>query len=978
MRCTGTFLALLLGTALAAAEVGDGFKPDFDPRRVSGPGPQSPQQSLAAIRTHKDLLVELVAAEPLLASPVAIDFGPDGRLWVAEMIDYPAGNKGDYKPGGRIVVLEATHGDRKYDKATVFLDNIPFPTGLTVWRKGLLVCTAPDILYAEDTDGDGKADVVRKLFNGFGDKNYQARVNSLEYGLDNWVYGSCGLFGGQIHSFAGGTINLGDRDFRVHPDTGVLEPATGRTQQGRVRDDWGNWFGCDNTNLLWHYPLADHYLCRNPHVIPPIAAVTVPDYPQSNKLYPITKLQLFKLSGPPGQTTAACGLGIYRDEVLGREYRGNAFICEPVNLLIHRLQLTPHGSTFSGRRAADETTSEFLASTDNWFRPVQARTGPDGALWVVDMYRYVIEHPRWIPPEDLARLDVRAGHDLGRIYRVRRRDGELHPWPRLDKLDIAGLVAALDTANGWQRDMSGQMLLWKGDPSAAPALQRLARKAARAEARLHALCVLDGLGKLSAEVVRQALADPHPGVRRHAVRLSERFLAAAPELGAGLVKLVDDGDGQVRLQLAYSLGEWRDPKAGRMLATLAQRHADDPYLTAAVLSSIRTDNIGEVLAGVLTDNPDKAPPDSLVRQLLDLAAALGKGDVPPAVLRQVTTPRQGQYARWQLAAVAGMLDALERRGQSLEQLAHGQAAEAIRRMLAAARATAVNDKTPTVDRAAAVQVLGREVDKRAADIALLGQLLVPQNDPTLQAAAVTALGRISDDHVPQVLTAGWAGLTPALRPEVLDLLLSRDAWQRQLLRAIEKNEVSAGHIDAARRQRLLEHKDTAIRTRAAKVFAGAVRPDRQKVVREYQDVLTLAGDRGRGKTVFAKTCAACHRLQDVGHAVGPDLAGLTTKSPQYLLTAILDPSMEVDSRYVEYMAATKTGRLFMGILASETATSITLRGQEGKDYALLRSDLDELRSTGKSLMPEGLERDLTRQDLADLIAFVTATAQPPK
>src|SRR5438552_11607898 len=290
-------------------QIGTRFKSPFDSQHTGGSRPLSPQQSLAAIRTKSELAVELIAAEPLVASPVAIDWGPDGRLWVAEMIDYPAGRNGDYKPGGRIRVLEDTDGDGRYDKSTVFLDNIPFPTGITVWRKGVLVCAAPDILYAEDTDGDGKADVVRKVFSGFGTGNYQARVNSLEYGLDGWLYGSCGLFGGTIECYplkgpAGGkparVVELGDRDFRIKPDEGLLEPATGRTQQGRVRDDWGNWFGCDNSTLCRHYPLPDHFIRRNPHAAPPESGVLVPDGPDPNRLYPARPdVQLLKNSGAP-------------------------------------------------------------------------------------------------------------------------------------------------------------------------------------------------------------------------------------------------------------------------------------------------------------------------------------------------------------------------------------------------------------------------------------------------------------------------------------------------------------------------------------------------------------------------------------------------------------------------------------------------------------------------------------------------------
>ncbi len=434
------------------------FPSQVETGKGQGSRPQSPEQSLRQMRTRSDMAIDLVAAEPLVTSPVAVDFGPDGKVYVAEMFDYPAGEDGTYGPAGRVRVLSSSKQNEILDTSTIFIDGIPFPTGVTVWRKGLLIAAAPDILYAEDSDGDGRADIVRKLFSGFGVDNFQARVNSLEYGLDGWVYGSCGLFGGSIKSFASDTpYQLGDRDFRIQPDTGAIEPAIGRTQQGRVRDDFGNWFGCDNMDLGRHYPLATHYIERNKSAPPPPVSSHVP---VDGKLVPGNDaLQLFKLSGGSGVATAACGIGIYRDELLGSSFHGNLFTCEPVNLIVHRVQLTPKDSTYVGHVASDEP-NEFVSSSDTWFRPVQARTAPDGSLWVLDMYRFVIEHPRWIPPESLDKIDPRAGANMGRIYRVRPRGEFKANWPRLDKLNTDQLVAALDSPSGWQRDMAMQMLTW--------------------------------------------------------------------------------------------------------------------------------------------------------------------------------------------------------------------------------------------------------------------------------------------------------------------------------------------------------------------------------------------------------------------------------------------------------------------------------------------------------------------------------------
>ena len=973
-----TRLAAGLEKSIVAAvrrQLDDAFRSTVDPGKTQGALPTTPEQSLAMIRTRPELEVELVAAEPLVMSPVAVDFGPDGRVWVAEMYDYPEGVDGDYRPGGRVRVLESSRADGRFDKSSVFLEGIPFPTGVTVWRKGLLICSAPDILYAEDTDGDGRADLVRKLFSGFGDMNYQGRVNSLEYGLDGWVYGSCGMLGGRITSFKGGeALALGNRDFRINPDTGAIEPVTGRTQQGRPRDDWGNWFGNDSGTLCRHYPLPDHYLLRNPYLLPPPSAVFVPAGPDPSRLFPISGgLQLFELSGPSGRPTAACGLGLYRDDLLGPELQGCAFICEPVNLLVHRMRLEPRGTTFAGLRAPDEVESEFLASTDAWFRPVQARTGPDGALWIVDMHRYVIEHPRWIPMADLARIDARTGYDLGRLLRVRSKNRPLRDWPRLDRLDHVELVKALDSDSGWQRDMALQMLLWSRDRRSVTALERLVAENERAQTRLHALCALDGLGAVTVETLHPAISDRHPGVRRHAIRISEQFLADHPVLGSDLLARVSDDDPQVRLQLALTLGQWNDPRAAPALAALAS--ATDPYQNAAVLSSLRSDNVSQVVAESMRRYGRESMTHDFVPKMLQVAAALSEPKSIPALLALIA-PTQGEaLASWQWTALAGIIEAIERRGESLEALPDSGTRRRLTEKIEEARGVVGDDQAIEATRLAALSLFGRLPSQADAELAVLERLLTPQSPAALQHGAAKVLGRVSDRRAIDVALQNWTGHSPALKGRLLDLFFSRRDGLEPLLAAIASGDVSRNEIDPQHRQQLLEHRDPSLRKEASRLFSGASNSDRAKVLEQYQSALLLTGDRSHGKVVFGKTCSVCHRVDDVGFMIGPDLAALAHKPPQSLLLEILDPSRNLDSRYVVYTAVTKNGRSFSGILASESASSVTLLGQEGKQETLLRVEIDELTGSQRSLMPEGLERDLSPQDMADLLAYLTARAQ---
>ena len=664
--------------------------------------------------------------------------------------------------------------------------------------------------------------------------------------------------------------------------------------------------------------------------------------------------------------------------------RNSTFVSEPVHNLIHREILTAKGVTFTSRRA-DRRAEVRVSGLQRQL--VSAHDDSDGAGRGVVGRRHVSRRHRasGVDSGGLAEAP-RFACGPGQGPHLPRLSGgaKLRKIPRLDRLDTAGLVVALESPNGWQRDTAQQMLLWRKDRSAVKLLELLTIACQRPLGRLHALCTLDGLGALSPALLRRALNDAHPGVRRHAVRLCEGRLAKSRELGDELLKRIGDDDAHVRMQLAYTLGEWDDARAGEALGQLALRDASDRYLTAAVMSSVHRKNLDGVLMAVMKGSGKAPPPASLVASLLRLANALGDSKAMVTLLKTISTPEKGGYAPWQFATLAGLLDALDERNAPLSQL-RKDASEELRAALkqvsslfAAARAVMADERSAQDDKLRAIRLLGRGLDHQQEDMTRLAELLVPQTPEELQAAAIVALGRLRSPRVPELLLRGWKAFVPAQRRQVLGVLFSRDKWLSAVLDAMESKQIAPTEIDAVLRQRLLAHRSAAMRRRATKLFADTINTDRQKVIDAYQSVLTLSGDTKKGTEIFRKNCAACHQLGGVGNTVGPDLASLGDKSPPALLIAILDPNRAVEARYVGYTATTKGGRTFTGVLAAETGNSITLIGSDGKKNVLLRGDLDELSSSGKSAMPEGLEKEIKPQDLADLIAHIRSQGPQPK
>jgi putative membrane-bound dehydrogenase-like protein len=994
------------GAALVLAAVALAAEPK--PGTPAG-GPLSPTEERTTFRVPKGFRVELVAAEPDVVDPVAMAFDENGRLFVCEMRGYPNGGVATGTiSNGRIKLLEDADGDGYFEKSSVFAEDLGFPTGVMPCKGGVLAAVAPDLLLLEDTKGTGKADRRRVLYTGFDLANIQQLLNSLQWGLDNWVYACAGGAGGTIRSAEKPDlppVTLRGRGIRFHPDLpGSLEPTSGGGQYGLAPDAWQRWFTATNSQHLRHIVLPDHYLRRNPALA--VGAVTrdIPDHGAACKLFRLSPFEAWRVERtarrkegpearrlpatelvPGGFATSACSPVVYVANAYPESYRGNTFVCDPANNLVHRDVLVPSGATFTARRAPGEESCEFLASTDNWFRPVHLTLGPDGALYVLDFYREVIETPLSLPEDIKKRLNLES-RGRGRIWRIVADTPEAREQarrrPALRKAPTADLVAHLADPNLWWRLTAQRLLVERQDATAIEPLERLARTAPSAAGRAHALWTLHGLKALRDELVDAALKDRDAGVREQALRLADDRLASGP-LRAAVVALAGDPSPRVRFQLAFTLGGSDAADAVAALAKLARQDAGDPWTQTAVLSSAGRSAAGllEALAGDRSFTRE-APAASL--QLLKrLAALVGTRGTDAELGRALALlGTAGKDAEpWQVALLDGLGQGLQNSTRPLARLWEAPPPSlrpAVARagaLFEQAAATARDEKRPPAERAAAVRLLGGGPFAPLA--AAAADLLTPQTPPELQLAAVRALSAHAGPAVAPLLLGAWAGYSPAVRREAAEALLARTERLPALLTALEEKKVLSNQLEPLRLEQLRRHPDAALRERARKVLAGQEAADRRKVVDAYRAALEWKADAARGKAVFKKNCTACHRLENEGTEVGPDLlSALRNKSREQLLADVLDPSREVDPRYLNYLVTTKKGQTLSGLIAAETASSITLRRGERSEDTLLRSQIEEIQATAKSLMPEGLEAQVSKQDMADLIAYLQAVAVP--
>jgi len=946
--------------------------------------PRTLNEALKSFESIDGFRMELVASEPLVVDPVAAAFDEDGNLFVAEMRDYP------YKPGpggspiGTIRKLIDKDGDGRFDESHVFADKLLWAAGVAPWKGGVFVTAPPDILYLKDTNGDHVADIRRKVFQGFGTKNQQAMLNNLQWGLDHKIYGSTAGNGGTIQAVAhpgSPPIDVSGRDFRFDPLTDALEPITGTVQFGTSFDDWGNRFLCSESKPLLHAVLPLHYLARNPYLpvsntIKDLAPAPVPIF----RISPIERWRQIRSSRRIAHgarsaeaagashhvVDAAAGVTIYRGGAYPSKYHGNAFVGDSQNNLIHRRVLEADGPTFRSRR--DDTGTEFVRSSDIWFRPVNLLNAPDGTLYALDMCREVIESIH-IPTDVMRHLDLTRGRDRGRIYRIAPPGYQYPGSPRLGQASTAELVEALESPHGWWRDTAHRLLFERQDAAAVPLLRKLLTEGSRPESRLHALWSLQGLNALTTADLLQALKDASPHVRRHATRLAEPRIDDAPELLNRILALVPQADPGDRFQLAFSLGASRSPRAASALAQIARTSVSDPWTRTAVLSS-SGEHI-DILLGDLLGDPafiDSADGTSFLGALASIVGARRDSrEVGQVVATIASALKPSNPARAQLTLAIG--EALKRSGARFDTTVSGpeEAKAYLDALETDARRIATDESAKLARRREAVRLLGCFSFTRSRET--LATLLNPRQSEAAQVVALQALAGYSEAEVAPLVLAHWREVTPKVREQALEVLLGRDDRALALLKAVADGQADAAPIGPAQRTRLLDHRDKTIQTLARQVL-GASSATREKVIASYQPMLSRTGDSARGMTLFGRECSSCHQIGKTGHAIGPDITSSASRDAEALLVHILDPNRYVAPNYVQYQVVDTAGRIYNGLVASQSATSLTLRREEGKEETLLRADIDEMISTGKSLMPEGLETKITPAEMADLIAYL--------
>ena len=965
-----------------------------------------PKEALSTFQLEPGFKIELLVAEPLISDPVDMEIDEFGRLYVVEMHGYPLDKSGT----GIIKLVSDTNGDGQMDKSIVFAEGLTLPTSIMRWKKGVLVTDAPNVLYYEDTDGDSKSDIRDTLLTGFALSNPQHNLNSPVYGIDNWIYlGHQGAVGTQTYlkEFgdpgteiyfpdhpAGPRLpeNASGRSVRFRLDQHLIETTSSNTQFGHTFDVWGRHILVSNANHIYQEVIAAQYLQRNPKLLIPDAAQSLSDHSDAAEVFPITKNPEHQLLTDIGVITSACGITIYTGGAFPSPFDNASFVAEPVSNLVHVDKLADKGSSFAATRI--HPTKEFLASTDAWFRPVNMYTGPDGALYVIDYYRQIIEHPEWMDEEAVKSGKLYNGHDKGRIYRITTANTIAADWTKglnLGNVSSDRLVDLLSNSNAWWRINAQRLLVDRKDTSVVPALVKMTRNSSPL-GRLHGLWSLEGLQQLKPDLIEHALKDPVAGIRENAIKLAELHLATNPDLSKALLLLQDDPDPKVRFQLLCTLGSVTTQEALKVRNKLLFRDINDQWVQVAALSATSSQNFP--LLNVVLDSFRKEVPaySSLVHRLSTMIAGYEKTNRIEELIQRAI---KSQNAEWKAPMLDGLADGLKNqktvsgfkstrdiliklffedpsrdmRNACLHLLETiGINGISKKESLKKAALIAEDERQPEVKRVEAIRFLA--LDNPAPYTALLEKLISPREQSSIQVAAIQTLSRIPGTIVSQYILKQWNNLTPGIQDEAMNTFLRDTKRTEMLLDAIESGRVLPSSVGWYRSVHLMAQEDLRLRSKARALLTKSDQ-EMVKVIKDYQKVFTLEGDEKKGKNIFLQSCSNCHQIRgSMGDNFGPDLGTIHNWSSEAIMANILSPDLSISSGYDLCEVQLNNGETLRGVISSETATTITLKNEGRRVRTINRNDIQSLKALNMSLMPAGLEKQINQQQMADLLAYL--------
>jgi putative membrane-bound dehydrogenase-like protein len=910
-------------------------------------GPIHPLKAAAKIEVHPEFNLSLVAAEPLINKVMNLDWDERGRLWVCETPEYPNGrrvpNTDAWKESGslrgarverdpedRISILTDTNGDGIMDKQQVFADKLELVTSFVLHKNGVIAATAPDIWFLEDTNGDDVADRRTKLYTGLGIRDTHAVINNLRWGLDGWIYASHGYSSGEVKSGDGSkTFGTGGSGVvRFKPDGSAFEQYSSRN---------GNTWGLETTwdgQVFWTQPTSGTVFF---HTLLPESVLAKAKLPgttswkgmiTNQRTFPAMEWpeQAYVQIDQVGRFTAAAGCAIYEGGAWPAKWNYSYFTGEPTLNIVHHQIVKPEGISYETAREPGRDQTEFMRSTDLWFRPIDTRIGPDGALYVIDFYNQAVIHndtrgPLHGPANAAVRPD--RDHYFARIWRVQHKEAKKLEVPKLDRTNLAALIKTIETSpNAHVKKTAWRLAQENHGAAGAKALAAISRPAlgSKAEQRYAAArsattpaqrqAILTEFSQATDDWMRSALA---AGATDQAADYLAEALQSTP--GAALNSFVAAVTPAVApasaVRLVQACAAHPGPLAAGILRGLAQRQ-DLPPASQTVLAPL----------AVLMQNPDTEAAALLL---------LANWDKSPDSTRTAAAARR-----------------------ALAVLADPKASDARR-----------------AENAAALLALPSQ---RADALKKIGELLAdPKSSDALRNPLLVTVGELPPGESAGILIDAY---TRSKSGAVFEQLLKRPETALALLSAVKDGRVKISDLGPANVDRLRTHPIRRVANEATTVLAAAGTPSKEKevLIGQLLPEVQKPGDIANGKLLFAGACAICHKFGDIGvRDVGPPLAGIGAHPPAELLAHILDPNRQVEPNFTQWNITTKKGDTFVGIITSENAATVTLRNQGG-DTEIKKDDIATRDNTRRSLMPEGFE-GLGATGLRDVIAYMASAAK---